>query len=83
MNFLIPEDVTEGVVHSVYWPVTRSCLGVIWRHKESGGIGHFVTVSQVRIQTSDGRGITGAFRPAGYAASNVNRVLWIHQKLKV
>ena len=34
--------VTEGVLHGVCKVVIRSSFGVIWRHKVSQGIGHFI-----------------------------------------
>ena len=44
--------VTEGVVYGVYKLVTRLYFCVTRRHKVSGGIGCFATVSQGRIPTS-------------------------------
>ena len=46
--------VTEGVVHGVYKVVPQLSFGLLWRHKVTGGIGLFTTVSQAHIQTSDG-----------------------------
>ena len=45
--------VSEDVVQDVY-NVTQPPFGLTRRHKVSGGIERFATVSKLRIQISDG-----------------------------
>ena len=54
---------------TVYKVVTRSSFGVTWQHKVTGGIGHFITVSQLYIQTWSGSWRTEMFCPVPITAN--------------
>ena len=56
-----PTTLTKGVVHSLQQVVIRLTLSVIRRYKANGGTLTLSTLTQGRIQTSDGRPRTGTF----------------------